>query len=154
MDKKTALIGLTFFDIFAIFAFWLGYHDISQVVTGISNSSSSVSFMNRIGVPFIMISLPFFHIFAVVDYFKPSLVAKWRNSFNRAILIFTLGLFVLSFFISAGTKHYVENSGYLYCDDASSFSVLFRTLVYTKDWETCKQLGTEKRAKLGLPPRK
>ncbi len=153
MDRKTALIGLTFIDILVIWGFYIGYHQIHQVLTGISNSTDSVSFLNRNGVFFIMIPLPFFHIFSLVDYFKPSLVAKWRDSFHRAILFFTLGLFMLSFFISTGTRQYVEKSGYLYCHDASSFSVLFRTLVYTKDWETCNRLVAEKAKKYKLPPK-
>ncbi len=154
MSKRTAHFILFFGDILAIFTFWLGYNEIHQVFIGVTSSSDSVSFMNRTGAHFIMISLPIFHLFALVDYFKPSLVEKWRDPFHRAILFLTLGLFVLAFFISTGTKQYVENSGFQYCQDATSSGVLFRKLVYTKDRETCDKLGAERREKLGLPPRK
>ncbi len=154
MKKETAHIILFFGDIFAIWGFWLGYQEIHQIIVSISNAANSISFVNRNGVSFIAIMVPVVHIYAILEYFKPSIVAKRRDLINRTLIAFCIGLLGLSFFISTATRNYVENSGYLYCNDASGISALFKTVVYTKDWETCDQLGTEKRAKLGLPPRK
>ncbi len=154
MNKKTALILFPFFDMFAFLVFWLGYSEIQQVFADVSDLSDSVSFVSRGGYAFTLLIIPVIHIYALFDYFKPSLIAKWRNFLNRAILIFTIALFPIAMFISAGTKHYVENSGYLHCDDASGIGIFFKTLVYTKDWETCDKLETARREKLRLPPKK
>jgi len=151
MSKKTAHIGLLFVDVFAFFAIWLGYYQIHQVVIGISSSSDAVSFLNQVGLLFPMLSIPVFHIFALVEYFKPSLVAKKQHLINRAIIIFIIVLLVIGFFISAYIKNYVERAGYDYCRDASSISALFETSVYAKDAEACRRYIIERRERLGLP---
>jgi len=150
MSKKTAHIVLIFTDIFAIFTCWLGYYQIHQVIIGISSSSDAVSFLNRVGLCFIGIAIPLFHIYAIVEYSKPSLFAKRQGLVNRAIIVFSIVLFMAGIFISTYIKNYVERAGYDYCRDASSISALFETSVYAKDAEACRRYIIERRERLGL----
>jgi hypothetical protein len=145
MKKENALILLTIFDIFSFFVLWLGFHEIHTVVIDISNSSDSVSFINRIGFTFLAVVVPLAHIFMIFEYFHIDKIKKNAHLINKAIYTIFIVLFAASIFISAYLKIYVENAGYHYCSQASGVSALSRTLVYTKDEETCIRLAEEKR---------
>ncbi len=154
MNKKVAHILFIAFDIFAILCFWNGCMEIQHVFKDISNSFASISFLNRVGFLVIMPAIPAFHIYAIFEYFQPSLIQKWQDRINYIIIVISITLLVIAIFISFGMKSFIENKGYMYCENASSSGIIARTLVYTKDRETCDKLGAERREKLGLPPRK
>lgn len=153
MNRKKALIAFTLFDILSFFIFWLGIHQIHQIVIDISNSSNSVSFINRAGIPIILLGVPVIHILAIFEHFYPTIVSKRPVVINRGIVAFGVLLLAIAVLISVYTKKYVEKAGYQYCREASGVSALFKTLVYTKDEEICRQLTEERREMLGLPPK-
>ena len=153
MNKKLALIVFTFFDALALLIVWLGYSQINQVMIDISNSADTVSYINRTGIPFIGVAVPIFHLIVAFEYFYPGVLQKRASLMNRLTIIFGIVLFVVAISISISFNRYVENSGYQYCSGASGVSALFKTLVYTKDAEICRNVTTERRAALGLPPK-
>lgn len=140
MSKKSALILFTFFDIWACYILWTSCQTIHQIFVAISNSSDSLSFQNRAGIPVLMITIPIIHIFLIFEYFRPQLVKKGTAILNKIAIIFAIFLFVIAIFISFYLPNYVEKAGYQYCDGASERLTFSTFLVYTQNEKICKQL--------------
>ena len=144
MSKKTAHTVLILIDLLAIFALWLGYDEIRQILTGLADAADTISFNNRVGFLFVAVLVPMAHIYAICEYFfLKKIVIQKAAMINGLVIMVGCAVFAFAFFISKNIQTHVEEAGYHHCpaaDDRMTFSTY---LVFTKDETVCRRLVLE-----------
>lgn len=139
MKKKKALILFVFFDLLFLGGMVIFYHEIGRIILELNNQADMIKFGNRIGFFCLGFIIPIVHLFGVIEYFRPEYILKHKRLLNHTLIFLSIVLLATSIFSSSWIKARVENAGYVYCRNASGFSALARTLVYTRDMATCEK---------------
>ncbi len=140
MNKKRALILFTIFDLLGIVILWIGYHALKMYFFDINHETEVIQFSSRSGFFTAGVLILLTHFIGIIEYFFPKIIKQHMKAFNLGAIV-ALFIFLFSgFYISSWMKTNVENSGYVYCRNASGVSALARTLVYTKNMDICEEL--------------
>lgn len=145
MNKTFAHTILLIGDIFCIWGLWIGYHSLIEVLSEINCQIDIINFGSRDGFFIAAAILPIAHMITIVEFFFPASIKKHLKILNISITIALVFFIISSFYISSWLKFKVENTGYVYCRNASGISALSRTLVYTKNFKICEELVEVKR---------
>ncbi len=124
---------------------WIGYQDIKDVLIEINNQADIIRFSSRAGFFIVAIGPPPIHLLAVVDYFWPNIPKKHSHIVNKGVIVVVVVLLAAGFVGSSWIKSQAENTGYVYCRNASGISALAKSLVYTKDMKICEDLVASKK---------
>jgi hypothetical protein len=145
MKKKRALILFTIFDLLGIVVLWIGYHSLKNYFLEINLEAEVIEFSSRSGFFSAGVLVLMAHLLGIIEYFYPKIIKQHMKAFNLGTIVALFMVLFSGFYISSWMKYNVENFGYVYCRNASGVSALERTLVYTKNMETCEELVASKR---------
>lgn len=146
MTKKTALVLLTLFDLFAFFVFWLGYDEVNRVFAGIAESQDAVSFSNRVGFYSFFVIMPILHLFLICYHFFLSKILKNKTGLiNLSFTVLAFIVFGFSIYGSNYVRIYVERAGYHHCLGADESLTFVTYLVYVRDDAVCHRFVDEKK---------
>lgn len=142
MNKKLAHSIVLLFDVLGIIILWVGIRQLTKFLADINAQSDMVMFSNGSGFFVIGAFILVAHAIIIIEHFFPKLIKKNMTFFNSAVAIGLLFFIATGFGLSSFMKNHVENAGYVYCENASTETVLSKKLVYTKT-----SLGCDKFAK-------
>ena len=145
MNKSLAHTILLIGDILCIWGLWIGYHSLIDVLSEINCQIDIINFGSKDGFFIAAAILPIAHMITIVEYFFPAYIKKHMKILNVSTIIALVFFIITGVYISSWLKFKVENTGYVYCRNASGISALARTLVYTKNIKICEELVEEKR---------
>ena len=140
MSKRKAHVILMFVDIIAIVGVWIGYCEIDAVISGVSSSIDSVSFLNRIGLIFLFVGVPIIHVCSIFINGWPGYSQSHSRILKSVGIIFGVFLIIGTMLISVLLQSYVEKAGYHYCPKASRRMTFSTNLVFTRNMEICERL--------------
>jgi hypothetical protein len=144
MNKTLAHTILLIGDILCLWGLWIGYHGLINVLSEVNSQIEIINFGSRDGFFTAAVILPIAHMVAILEYFFPAYIKKHMKIFNISAIIALVIFIFAGFYISSWLKSKVENTGYVYCRNASGVSALARTLVYTKSMDICEELIASK----------
>jgi hypothetical protein len=145
MNKKLAHIILFVGNFFCLGIFWIGLSDFNHTLTQINLQPDSISIGSRNGFFIVPIIYILIYLGIITEHFRPALIEKYRKFMNYSTAALLIMVIIGGFIGSSWTRFKVENSGYVYCRNASGISALERTLVYTKNMDICEELVETKR---------
>ena len=144
-NKILAHIMFCACDLGSVYALWLGYNEVKEIMIGIQTQADTIRVFSRIGFYITGLFMILVHFFGIIVTFKPSIEKKYEQQITKGCIAGIIAMFAIGFGGSAVMKNQVENAGYVYCRNASGISALARTLVYTKTMAICEQ-ETQKKA--------
>ncbi len=144
MNKALAHTILLIGDILCIWGLWIGYHSLINVLFEINCQIDIINFGSRDGLFTAAAILPIGHMVAIVEYFFPAYIKKHMKIFNISAIIALVFFIFTGIYVSSWLKYKVENTGYIYCRNASGVSALARKLVYTRNIDICEELVASK----------
>jgi hypothetical protein len=144
MNKKQGLFFFSIFELLFLIGILILYHEFGRIVQETNNQVDMIRFGNRISFLIVGMVIPIVHLLGIVEYFWPGYIKKNKHLLNLSLIAIGIALLVAGFAGSAWIKSKVENAEYFYCRNASGVSALARTLVYTKNMETCEELVASK----------
>ena len=145
MNKTLTHTILLLGDILCIWGLWIGYHSLISVLSEIDYQIDIINFGSRDGFFTAAAILPIAHMVTIIEYFFPAYIKKHMKFFNISTIIILVLFIFTSIYISSWLKYKVENTGYVYCRNASGVSALAKKLVYTKTMDICEELVESKR---------
>jgi heme A synthase len=145
MNKKLAHSIILFLDLLSLFGLSYAYHEVKRILIENTNEAAFIEFGNRFFFIILVLIVPIGHILAIVEHLNAEFIKKYNRSLNYGVILAFMILLASGFFGSYWIKSRVENSGYIYCRNASGISALAKTLVYTKSMNICEELVESKR---------
>ena len=145
MNKKLSHTILFILDILCLAILWIAYNEIDRILFAIDNHVNMVSFGNRIGFSIAGVFLPLIHIIAIVEHYRPDFIKKHIRLLNMSCIISVVLIFSSGLATSRWIESTLQDAGYVYCRNASGFSALAKSLVFTRNADICKEVVAEKR---------
>ena len=145
INKKLAVTFLIAINFFCLWASWIDFNEIKEIIASLQNHADVIRVGSRAGFFVVVIGVPILCLLPVAENFWPTFIKKHSKLISQCVLFGVIALLAAGFIGSSWIKARVENAGYAYCRNASGISALARTLVYTKNMDICEELVETKR---------
>ena len=142
-------------DLLFLWGLSLGYTDYSNALLNIASDKDVVEFSNRAGFFVVCAGIFPLHFLTITTDLWPDAINRFSRIFNLFIVAWVICLFSSGIIGSYWLQFKAESEGYIYCREASGFSALARTLVYTKVQDNCSKVILQQQSynlPTSLPP--
>jgi hypothetical protein len=140
INKKLAITFLVAINFFCLWASWIEFNDIKEIIASLQSHADVIRVGSRAGFFVVGIGVPILCLLPVVEKIWPAFLKKHSKMMSQCVVIGIIALLAAGVIGSSWIKARVENTGYTYCRNVSGISALARTLVYTKNMDICEEL--------------